>query len=295
LTKRNKGIFLALLCYIIWSLLTFFWKFLGKVDSLQVFSYRILSTLVTMILYFLFTGRLGKLKKELKSLFTDKKELMYMFLASAFIAVNWLTYIYGVGHNQVVAVSLGYYINPLVSVLLAVVFLHERLDRYTKISIILAGIGVLILTIRNGSLPLVSILLPFSFALYGLVKKKTNLSSDVSMFVESFLLSPFVIIYLVFFASSGPWNYTSSENIALALSGAITIIPLMLFAEALKLAPLNVVGFVQYISPTIQLAIAVFIFKEPMTRGDLQGFIFIWLSIIVFMSGQIYLSRREND
>ena len=293
-SRKNFGIFLAVLCHICWGLLSLFWKFLGNINSLEVFSYRIISTLITMFVYFLVSGRLGKLKAELKNLFNDKKQLLNMVLASVFIAVNWLTYIYAIGSGQASAASLGYYINPLVSVLLAVIFFHEKLDRFTKLSILLAFVGVVILTVQNGKLPLVSIILPFSFAFYGMAKKNTSLSSDVSMFVESLFLSPFVITYLALFAKSGPWNYTSTENIALALSGAITAIPLLLFAEALKRAPLSIVGFVQYVSPTIQLIIAVFVFKEPLSRGDLSGFMFIWLSIIVFTIGQVIINKKRK-
>ncbi|WEV61211.1 EamA family transporter RarD [Streptococcaceae bacterium ESL0729] len=291
-SKKDLGILLAVICHVSWGLLSLFWKLLGNINSLDVFSYRIISTLVSMSLYFFISGGLKRLKHELWTLFANKKQLVIMFCASIFIAINWLIYIYAVASNQASAASLGYYINPLISVLLALIFFKESLSRYTKFSIFLALGGVLLLTIQNGSLPLISIILPLSFAFYGLAKKFTNLSSDVSMFVESLFLSPLVITYLLFFSKSNPLNYTSLEITCLALSGVITAIPLLLFSQAVKLAPFNIIGFIQYLSPTIQLLIALFVFKEPLKPGDLHGFILIWLSILIFSYGQVRDMRK---
>ncbi len=218
-----------------------------------------------------------------------------MILASFLISINWLVFIYAVGHGQATAASLGYYINPLFSVLLAVVFLKEKLENFTKISLAFALLGVLILTIQSGHLPIVSILLPFSFGTYGMIKKNVTLSSDVAMFVETIIVTPFVLIFILFFAKHTPSDYTVSQIIYLILSGIITAIPLLLFAEALKQAPLNVVGFVQYVSPTIQLAVAIFLFHETFKLENLYGFAAIWLAIIVFIIGQVMLMKKTKN
>lgn len=293
--RVKKGLIYAFATYILWGFLSIFWKLLSGVDAYEVFSYRMLSTMLTMVLYFCMTGKLGKLKSELSGLVANKSELWRMILASFMISLNWLIYIYAIGHNQATAASLGYYINPLFSVLLAVVFLKERLENYTKLSLVLAVIGVGILTYQNGQLPMISILLPISFGTYGLIKKNISLSSDVAMFVETFTVTPFVIIYLLFFAKHSPSDYRHIEVIYLALSGIITAIPLLLFAEALKRAPLNVVGFVQYVNPTIQLAIAIFVFKETFKLENLYGFVAIWLAIIVFIIGQILMLKKSKN
>lgn len=293
--RVKKGLIYAFATYILWGFLSIFWKLLSGVDAYEVFSYRMLSTMLTMVLYFCVTGKLGKLKSELSGLVANKSELWRMILASFMISLNWLIYIYAIGHNQATAASLGYYINPLFSVLLAVVFLKERLENYTKLSLVLAVIGVGILTYQNGQLPMISILLPISFGTYGLIKKNISLSSDVAMFVETFTVTPFVIIYLLFFAKHSPSDYRHIEVIYLALSGIITAIPLLLFAEALKRAPLNVVGFVQYVNPTIQLAIAIFVFKETFKLENLYGFVAIWLAIIVFIIGQILMLKKSKN
>jgi rarD protein len=291
----KKGLLLAFGSYIAWGFLSIFWKLLSGVDAYEVFSYRILSTMLTMLLYFLFFGRMKKLKTEISGLLANKSELLSMILASFLISINWLVFIYAVGHGQATAASLGYYINPLFSVLLAVIFLKEKLENFTKISLAFALLGVLILTIQSGHLPIISILLPISFGTYGLIKKNVTISSDVAMFVETIIVTPFVLIFILFFAKHTPSDYTVSQIIYLILSGIITAIPLLLFAEALKQAPLNVVGFVQYINPTIQLAVAIFLFHETFKLENLYGFTAIWLAIIVFTIGQVMLMKKTKN
>ncbi len=291
----KKGLLLAFGSYIAWGFLSIFWKLLSGVDAYEVFSYRILSTMLTMLLYFLFFGRMKKLKTEISGLLANKSELLSMILASFLISINWLVFIYSVGHGQATAASLGYYINPLFSVLLAVIFLKEKLENFTKISLAFALLGVLILTIQSGHLPIISILLPISFGTYGLIKKNVTISSDVAMFVETIIVTPFVLIFILFFAKHTPSDYTVSQIIYLILSGIITAIPLLLFAEALKQAPLNVVGFVQYINPTIQLAVAIFLFHETFKLENLYGFTAIWLAIIVFTIGQVMLMKKTKN
>lgn len=291
----KKGLLLAFGSYIAWGFLSIFWKLLSGVDAYEVFSYRILSTMLTMLLYFLFFGRMKKLRTEISGLLANKSELLSMILASFLISINWLVFIYAVGHGQATAASLGYYINPLFSVLLAVIFLKEKLEKFTKISLAFALLGVLILTIQSGHLPIISILLPISFGTYGLIKKNVTISSDVAMFVETIIVTPFVLIFILFFAKHTPSDYTVSQIIYLILSGIITAIPLLLFAEALKQAPLNVVGFVQYINPTIQLAVAIFLFHETFKLENLYGFTAIWLAIIVFTIGQVMLMKKTKN
>lgn len=291
----KKGLLLAFGSYIAWGFLSIFWKLLSGVDAYEVFSYRMMSTMLTMLLYFLLFGRMNKLKTEVSGLLANKSELISMILASFLISINWLVFIYAVGHGQATAASLGYYINPLFSVLLAVVFLKENLENFTKISLAFALLGVLILTVQSGHLPIVSILLPFSFGTYGMIKKNVTLSSDVAVFVETIIVTPFVLIFILFFAKHTPSDYTVSQIIYLILSGIITAIPLLLFAEALKQAPLNVVGFVQYVSPTIQLAVAIFLFHETFKLENLYGFAAIWLDIIVFIIGQVMLMKKTKN
>ena len=288
----KKGLLLAVGSYVSWGFLSIFWKFLGDIDSYEVFAYRIVSTLITMGLYFVLFGRLGKLKGELITLVHNKRELTSMILASFLISINWIVYIYAIAHGEATAASLGYYINPLFSVLLAVVFLKEKLNNFTKVSILLALSGVAILAIQGGKFPIIALILPLSFGTYGFIKKNVTLSSEVAMFVETLVVMPFILVFLMFFAKHSVVDYSLKQLILLAVSGIVTAIPLLLFAEALKCAPLNVVGFVQYLNPTIQLAIAIFIFHEPFKFENLYGFMAIWVAILVFIIGQLILLKR---
>lgn len=293
--RTNLGILFGLSTYLSWGFLSLFWKLLAGVNAYNTLSYRILFTSLTMLVYMIFFGRSKVYKEELSSLFKNPKAALSMLFASLLISINWLVYIYAVGYGQATEASLGYYIMPLVSVGLSLIFLRESLNNAVRLAILVAGIGVLVLVINTGHLPLVSLALALSFGLYGLVKKSVSLSSDVAMLVESLIILPFALIYLLFFAKEGMQDYNSLENSLLVLSGAVTAIPLLFFSEALKRAPLNLIGFIQYINPTIQLAIAVLVFQEGITAGELKGFIFIWSAIAIFVIGQLLEMRKRSS
>ena len=247
-----------------------------------------------MLVYALIANQTTRFKGELVGLWQDKKALLRMLLASFPIAANWLIYIYAVGHGQATQASLGYYIMPIVSILFALVFLRESLSRSMWAAVVLAFIGVLVLVANTGKLPMVSLGLALSFGFYGLIKKGVRLSSDVAMLVESGLLLPFVAIYLVFFSPEAFSSYSSMEMFLLAISGIVTAVPLLCFSEAVKRAPLNLIGFIQYLNPTIQLLVAILIFGETVSFGELKGFLFIWVAILVFVTGQILNLRKSS-
>ena len=205
-----------------------------------------------------------------------------------------MIYIYAVGHGQATQASLGYYIMPIVSILFALVFLRESLSRTMWTAVVLAFIGVLVLVANTGKLPMVSLGLALSFGFYGLIKKGVKLSSDVAMLVESGFLLPFVAIYLIFFSPESFSSYSTLEMFLLAISGVVTAVPLLCFSEAVKRAPLNLIGFIQYLNPTIQLLVAILVFGETVSFGELKGFLFIWLAILVFVTGQILNLRKSS-
>lgn len=293
LTRKNQGLLFGLATYIQWGFLSLFWKLLAGVSAYNTFSWRIVFTVVTMLTYALVAKQNTRFKGELVELWQDKKALLRMLLASFLIAANWLIYIYAVGHGQATQASLGYYIMPIVSILFALIFLRESLSRSMWAAVVLAFIGVLVLVANTGKLP-VSLGLALSFGFYGLIKKGVRLSSDVAMLVESGLLLPFVAIYLVFFSPESFSSYSSMEMFLLAISGVVTAVPLLCFSEAVKRAPLNLIGFIQYLNPTIQLLVAILIFGETVSFGELKGFLFIWMAILVFVTGQIVTFRRSS-
>jgi len=291
LTRKNQGLLFGLATYIQWGFLSLFWKLLAGVSAYNTFSWRIVFTVVTMLVYALVAKQNARFKDELVELWQDKKVLLRMLLASFLIAANWLIYIYAVGHGQATEASLGYYIMPIVSILFALIFLRESLSRTMWVAVVLAFIGVLVLVVNTGKLPMVSLGLALSFGFYGLIKKGVKL---VAMLVESGLLLPFVAIYLIFFSPEAFSSYSSLEMFLLAISGVVTAVPLLCFSEAVKRAPLNLIGFIQYLNPTIQLLVAILIFGETVSFGELKGFLFIWIAILVFVTGQIVTFRRSS-
>lgn len=294
MNNTRKGLILAFFAYLAWSLLSLYWKALSSVPAYTTFAYRIIWTSLTMLLYFLVTGQRKRLGLELSQLFKSPRQLTAMLFAGFFIALNWLTYIFAVGSGQATEASLGYYLMPLVSVFLSLVFLGERLARTEWVAVCLASLGVLILIMLTGKLPLITLILALSFGTYGLLKKQVSLSSDVAMLFEAGLILPLALTYLVFFNQSSWFSCSLMEQVLLALSGVITAIPLLLFAEAVKLAPLNQVGFFQYMNPTIQLIIAIFVFKEGIRPSELIGFSLIWLAVLVFLWAQLPILSKEK-
>lgn len=292
MSKNTIGLLLALITYILWGLLSLYWKLFSGISSYSIFSYRIVFTVLTMLIYMIVSKQSKVYSTSLKQLVNHKPSLIKMILASFMVSINWLVYIFAVSHGLATQASLGYYILPIVSVVLALIFLHEKINGLSKLAIILATGGVGILVLQTGKIPWISLILAFSFAFYGLIKKKVNLSSDIAMLVESLMIAPFALSYLILMSKDHFFQHSFIQIILLMLSGVITAIPLLLFAEALKRAELNQVGFVQYINPTIQLAIAVFIFGESMTVRSLSGFILIWLAIIIFVLGQFMVRKK---
>lgn len=292
LSESRKGLIYAFCAYLAWAFLSLYWKALGGVPAYTTFSYRIVWTFVTMLAYFILTRQTAKLNKELSRLVTSPKSLWTMIFASLFIAINWLVYIYAFGSGQATEASLGYYLMPLVSVLLSILFLGEKLLRLEWFAVGLAGLGVLVLIGLTGQLPLITLILALSFGIYSLLKKRVHLSSDVAMLVESGIILPFVVGYLIFLSPVSWFEFSLLEQGLLALSGIITAIPLLLFAEAVKRAPLNQVGFIQYINPTLQLGIAIIIFGEDITRGEFLGFSLIWVAVGVFIFAQLFQKNK---
>lgn len=287
MTRQQRGLVLGLLSYLLWGFLSLFWKLLAGIDSYTVLSYRVLWTCLTMLAYLLLSGQGKRCKQEIRSLFSQKKLFFRMLGAAFFIALNWLVYIFAVSQGRATEASLGYYIMPLISVALSCLIFREKLGRPTLLALVLASCGLGILIIQLGYLPGISLILSFSFALYGVLKKGGGLSSDVCMLIESAFVLPFAGIYLLFFAQRSMLDFSLLENFLLIISGLVTAIPLLLFSESLKRAPLNLISFMQYLNPTIQLIFALTLMGESLKSQQIWAFALIWLAILVFLLGQI--------
>lgn len=282
LNKKNlRGLFYGVGAYLAWGFLPLYWKALQAVPPGHILAHRVLWSFIFALGLLLATGRWG----ELKGAVTHKKNFLGLVLGSLLISGNWYTYIWTVNSGRVVEASLGYYINPLLTVLLGVVVLRERLDWGQGIALGLAAMGVALMAIEYGRLPWAALILASTFALYGLCKRMVQLDSTLSLALETLFVLPLALIFLFRqkFFGGVPVGDNSWWLIALLLgTGVVTALPLLWFAEGAKRISFTTLGFIQYLSPTINLLLGVFIFKEPFTKVHLLSFGFIWSAIILY-------------
>lgn len=284
--QQTTGIVSGIFAYMIWGVLPIYWKALDYMAADEILAHRIFWSFALMIVTLIGFQKWGEFLTELKIIVSKPILLLSVIMSGILISGNWLIYIWAVNNNHVLETSLGYYINPLISVLLGMIVLKEKLGFVQVISFIMAAIGVLVLTIQYGKIPWTALLLALSFGLYGLVKKKANLSSTTGLTVETMVVTPIAIIYLISLFLDGKGQFAlhsfNTTNLLLIGSGIVTAIPLLLFAEAAKRIPLSMVGFIQYIAPTITLCLGVFVYHEQFTKIDLIAFSFIWLALVIY-------------
>lgn len=287
----NKNLINGFLAYFLWGLFPIYWRRLQQVPAPEILAYRIVGSLI-FVAFLLLIMRKWSWIKEL-----TWKKVSYYGMTSLFISLNWLVYIWAVNNNQVVEASLGYYINPLVNVLLGTIFLHEKLRQKQKIAILIAFLGVAFLTYQYGKLPWVSLILAVSFAMYGLLKKKASLGGIESFSLESFILSFPALGFILFLVQRGEssWGTLGSEADLLLLgAGVATGLPLVLYNLAAKNLTLTTLGMLQYISPTLQLLIGLLVFKEAFPMDKLFGFIIIWSALIIYTLELIHHNNQTK-
>ena len=254
----KSGLVYAIISYAIWGIFPLYWKMLLHVPPQQILAHRVIWSLI-----FLFALLAWRRDRVFIQYLSNPKILGILVLSGALIGTNWFTYIYAVNNNHIVDASLGYYINPMVNVLLGVVFMKERLSRIQKIAVAFAFAGIAYLTFHYGRIPVLSLVLAFSFGFYGLIRKKANLQSMPGLMVETLLLAPVALWYLWHVNTMGTGafgHYSRFYDILLMLGGPVTAIPLFWFGIAATRIPLSTLGFIQYLSPTLQLLIGILIF-----------------------------------
>jgi chloramphenicol-sensitive protein RarD len=279
-----KGYSMTFLAYVIWGIMPIYWKQLTEIMALELISMRIVITVITLLLFVLMAKQ-----KEFLVYMKHSKIRKQLLVSSFFIAVNWGIFVYAVNAGYMVQASLGYYMNPLISVFLGIFILKEKLTKPQYISLAFAALGVLFLTISYGQLPWISLILGGTFALYGLFKKVYHLNSINSLLVETIYLLPISILALLWTQVNSLWikDISISTWIILTLAGLITAIPLVLFSDGAKLIPLSAVGFLQYVAPTLMLLIGVVLYKEKFTFIHKISFSFIWLGLLVYSGSLI--------
>ncbi len=287
----NKNLVNGILAFVLWGLFPIYWRGLQAVAAPEILAYRIVGSLFFVAFLLIIT----KKWKWLKDL--TFKKFSYYGLSSVFISTNWLVYIWAVNNNQVVEASLGYYINPLMNVLLGTIFLHETLRQKQKIAIFIALLGVSFLTYKYGKLPWVSLVLALSFAMYGLLKKKSNLGGIESFSLETFILSfpAFGFILLLMQKGESSLGHINLETDLLLLgAGIATGLPLVLYNLAAKKLTLTTLGMLQYVSPTFQLLIGLLVFKEAFPMDKLLGFIIIWIALLIYTIELVYHNNQKK-
>lgn len=284
------GIFYGLGAYLLWGVLPIYWKLLQHVEAMEILASRFLWSAVFVFLLLLATGKLNIFMQETKAIFSTKKKACCMVLAAIMISFNWGIFIWAVEAGRIVETSMGYYIIPLMNVLFGVVFLHERLSKLQFAAVGCAAVGIGVIIVHNGGLPWVALTLPLTFAFYGLLKKIIVAQPMTSILLETLLISPLAAGYLYYLSINEGTVYQSCDMntlLLLAGAGAVTATPMLLFTACARKLPLNIVGFLQYISPSISLMIGVLIYGEPFTSTTATAFGCIWAGLALFIWSQL--------
>ncbi|KUP21935.1 EamA family transporter RarD [Paenibacillus sp. DMB5] len=282
----NNGLVNAIIAYIMWGILPLYWKLFNDVPAGEILSHRVVWSFVFMAVFVAVQRRWG----DIRRIAASRSQLLSLTASGLLIAVNWLIFIWAVNNGHVVETSLGYYLNPLFNVLLAVVFLHEKPNRGQWLAIAIASAAVLIIAINYGRFPWIAISLAVSFGLYGLAKKKTIQDASVGLLSETAVVLPIALGYWIYLAVTGEstaWALSPSMFAGLLLSGAVTALPLLFFARAAARMSLSALGFVQYIGPTIMLLLSIFVFKETVSPVLLLGFALIWTALVVYAASSV--------
>jgi chloramphenicol-sensitive protein RarD len=289
----KKGILYGIGAYVFWGFFPIYWKFLHHVSAFQLIGHRIIWSFILLIAIIVFTKQWADFRAV-----ASLKTLRIYFIAAILIAVNWTLYVWAVNEKHIVETSLGYFINPLISVLLGVIFLRERLRFAQWIPVILAALGVTYLTFVYGRLPYIALSLAFSFGLYGLVKKISPLGSLYGLTVETGILFLPAVGYLLFVEANGNGAFLHTglvSDLLMIGAGLVTTVPLLMFASAARSIPLWVVGLLQYIAPTLQFLIGVFIYKEEFSPNQLIGFSVVWIALVIFLVENYLVNRTPVE
>ncbi|KAB7704394.1 EamA family transporter RarD [Bacillus aerolatus] len=291
-SEKKFGVLAGMGAYLIWGCLPLYWKLAGDVPDIEILAYRIIWSFVFMIILIISFGKRKEVISEIREVLHKPKTTIAVTMATILITINWFIFIFAVNSNNVLAASLGYYINPMVNVLFATLFLKEKLNNGEVLAVVTATTGVIILAWSHGAVPWAAISMAVTFSLYGLIKKVIHVNTWTGLTLETMLITPLALIYLLFFAAHDLMSYNLNINLVLIGTGVATAIPLLLFAVSTKRIPYTMLGFLQYIAPTIMLVIAVLVFNETFNNTQLVSFIFIWTALIIFTVSNIFLPAK---
>ncbi|NKI75715.1 EamA family transporter RarD [Dickeya sp. CFBP 2040] len=291
MSQHRQGALFALGAYTIWGIAPIYFKQLGQVPADEILSHRIIWSFLFMLLLLSLSRKWGVVRTACR----QPRQLLLLAITAILVACNWLTYIWAVNHNHMLEASLGYFINPLVSVLLGMLFLRERFRPMQWIAMLLAVCGVLVQLWTLGSLPVIALILAFSFGLYGLLRKKIAIDGQTGMLFETLWLLPAALIYLTWLTDSPTRHFSQnplSLNLLLMATGIVTTVPLLLFTAAAIRLRLSTLGFFQYLAPTLTFLLAVLVYGETITSDRLVTFALIWMALGIFTLDALYTQQR---
>jgi chloramphenicol-sensitive protein RarD len=278
--EYRVGIVYTTIAFFVWGVLPFYWKALGSVPALEILAHRILWSFIFISIVLAF-----RKKTQFKQVLGDPTVRKRMSITSALIGLNWGTYVYAVNSERLVEASMGYYINPILSVFLGIIILKERLNLLQVVAFLFACAGVVYLTLDYGRFPWISVVLACAFALYGLFKKMTDVESMSGLMIETMFLSPIAAFIILSGALSGRGallNASVGSDLLLIGAGVVTTMPLYWFAQGTKRIRLSSVGFLQYIAPSLMLLIGVFVYREIFTSAHLISFGLVWCGLALY-------------
>ena len=294
MNENRLGQLYAILAFLFWGAIApIYFKEVSSVEPLEVLIHRIIWSFIILVPLLFITKQVYIYNTLIK----DITKLKYLALSTFFISINWLVFIWAVTNDKIMETALGYYINPLVSIFLGYLFFQERMSKNQYIAIFIAFIAVLYQIITLGSIPLVSLTLAFSFAFYGMIRKKINVGSIVGLFVETLIMMPFALLGIYYLYTINSISFLNSSdyiNIMLTLGGIITITPLLLFNGAATRLKLTTLGFLQYLGPTCAFLLAVFVYNEEFNFDKMITFILIWIALAIFSIDSIKKYRMNK-
>ncbi|MGB1322901.1 MAG: EamA family transporter RarD [Vibrio gallaecicus] len=291
--RTRQGILLAVGAYTMWGIAPIYFKSLSEVSPFEILSHRVVWSFFLLA----FLLHVSRSWRKVRDTLTSKPKMLYLVATSILVGANWLIFIWAVNSNHMLDASLGYYINPLINVLLGMFFLGERLRKLQWFAVALAAIGVIIQLIAFGSVPVVAIALAFSFGFYGLLRKKVSLEAQTGLFIETLVMLPIAATYLLFIADSPTSNFAMNPmqlNLLLIAAGVITTVPLLCFTGAATRLKLSTLGFFQYIGPSLMFLLAVLIYGEAFTSDKAITFAFIWGALVIFSFDGLRHSKKNK-
>jgi chloramphenicol-sensitive protein RarD len=291
--KGLQGALYAVFAYGFWGVVPIYWKLIAQVPSMQMVAHRVAWSVLALIPLLIFTAKLPVLVETLRS----KQRLALLFVTATLLSLNWFAFIWAVTNNAVLDSSLGYFMNPLVNVAFGRIFLKEHLKPAQFVAFLLALAGVVALTLQIGKVPWLSIFLAVTFSAYGLLRKMAPVEPLVGLSVETLLMLPIALVYLVWaqFTDVLVFFKNWQQDVLVVLSGPVTTLPLLWFAAAGKRLKYSTLGFFQYISPTCQFLLAIFLYHETFTRGHMYAFVCIWIALAIYIGDSPFLKREDRS